>query len=290
MAKEYPELKADDVIVDDLCMKLVVRPDQFDVIVLPNLQGDIVSDLCAGLVGGLGFAPSANIGDHISIFEAVHGTAPDITGQNKANPTALLISGCMMLRHLELVPYAKSIENALFKTLEDGIHTADLPGGKQVSTSEFADAIISRLEPVNERTDIKAEQELSLHAVLKERPASNKILTAHQGEGEICGVDLFIESTASPVSVAQLLMPLTAKKIDLITISNRGTQVWPTGSVFTECINQYRARLERKEGLTLSQADVLSAASNAAGQFKLCSIEILMSYDGKKSYSLAQGQ
>jgi isocitrate dehydrogenase len=241
-------------------------------------------------VGGLGFAPSANIGDHISIFEAVHGTAPDITGQNKANPTALLISGCMMLRHLELVPYAKSIENALFKTLEDGIHTADLPGGKQVSTSEFADAIISRLEPVNERTDIKAEQELSLHAVLKERPASNKILTAHQGEGEICGVDLFIESTASPVSVAQLLMPLTAKKIDLITISNRGTQVWPTGSVFTECINQYRARLERKEGLTLSQADVLSAASNAAGQFKLCSIEILMSYDGKKSYSLAQGQ
>ena len=102
VAKEYPELKSDDVIVDDLCMKLVTRPDTFDVVVLTNLQGDIVSDLCAGLVGGLGFAPSANIGDHISIFEAVHGTAPDIAGKNIANPTALLLSGIAMLRHLGL--------------------------------------------------------------------------------------------------------------------------------------------------------------------------------------------
>jgi len=100
VAKDYPELKADDVIVDDLCMKLVTRPDLFDVVVLTNLQGDIVSDLCAGLVGGLGFAPSANIGDHICIFEAVHGTAPDIAGKNIANPTALLLSGLTMLRHL----------------------------------------------------------------------------------------------------------------------------------------------------------------------------------------------
>ena len=103
VAKEYPELKADDKIVDDLAMKLVVRPDQFDVVVMTNLQGDIISDLCAGLVGGLGFAPSANIGDHISIFEAVHGTAPDIAGKNIANPTALLLSGLSMLRHLGLM-------------------------------------------------------------------------------------------------------------------------------------------------------------------------------------------
>ncbi len=102
VAKEYPELKADDIIVDDLCMKLVTRPDTFDVVVLTNLQGDIVSDLCAGLVGGLGFAPSANVGDHISIFEAVHGTAPDIAGKNIANPTALLLSGISMLHHLGL--------------------------------------------------------------------------------------------------------------------------------------------------------------------------------------------
>src|SRR5919202_3235852 len=125
VAKDYPELKADDIIVDDLCMKLVTRPDEFDVVVLTNLQGDIISDLCAGLVGGLGFAPSANIGDFIAIFEAVHGTAPDIAGKGIANPTALLLSGLALLRHAGLMENAAVIENALLYTLEQGIHTGD---------------------------------------------------------------------------------------------------------------------------------------------------------------------
>src|SRR5678815_2026184 len=144
VAKEYPDLKADDVIVDDLCMKLVTRPDSFDVIVLTNLQGDIVSDLCAGLVGGLGFAPSANIGDHICIFEAVHGTAPDIAGKNIANPTALLLSGLSMLRHVGLTENAAVIENALLYTLENGVHTGDFGDKKikAVNTTQFAEAII----------------------------------------------------------------------------------------------------------------------------------------------------
>src|SRR5205823_2747010 len=145
VAKEYPDLKSDDVIVEDLCMKLVTRPDHFDVVVLTNLQGDIVSDLCAGLVGGLGFAPSANIGDHICIFEAVHGTAPDIAGKNIANPTALLLSGFAMLRHLGLTENAAVIENALLHTLETGVHTGDF-GDKtkpSVNTTQFAEAIIS---------------------------------------------------------------------------------------------------------------------------------------------------
>src|SRR6187402_968579 len=148
VAKEYPELKADDVIVDDLCMKLVVKPDQYDVIVMTNLQGDIISDLCAGLVGGLGFAPSANIGDHISIFEAVHGTAPDIQGKNIANPTALLLSGLSMLRHLGLMENAAVIENALLYTLEQGIHTGDFGDRNipSVNTTQFAEAIISNFE------------------------------------------------------------------------------------------------------------------------------------------------
>ncbi|MEJ0081236.1 MAG: isocitrate/isopropylmalate family dehydrogenase [Puia sp.] len=131
VAKEYPELKSDDIIVDDLAMKLVVRPEEFDVVVLTNLQGDIISDLCAGLVGGLGFAPSANIGDHISIFEAVHGTAPDIAGKNIANPTALLLSGIAMLRHLGFMQNAAVIENALLYTLEQGVHTGDF-GDKSI--------------------------------------------------------------------------------------------------------------------------------------------------------------
>src|SRR5687768_11409214 len=144
VAKDFPELKADDVIVDDLCMKLVTRPDLFDVVVMTNLQGDIVSDLCAGLVGGLGFAPSANIGDHICIFEAVHGTAPDIAGKNIANPTALLLSGLAMLRHLGFMESAATIENSLLYTLESGVHTGDF-GDKSiasVNTPGFADAVI----------------------------------------------------------------------------------------------------------------------------------------------------
>src|ERR687894_83605 len=145
VAKEFPELKADDVIVDDLCMKLVVRPDTFDVVVLTNLQGDIVSDLCAGLVGGLGFAPSANIGDHISIFEAVHGTAPDIAGKNIANPTALLLSGLAMLRHLGFMENAAVIENALLYTLEQGVRTGDFGDRSKpaLNTTQFAEAIIN---------------------------------------------------------------------------------------------------------------------------------------------------
>src|SRR3954470_23733362 len=145
VAKDYPELKSDDVIVDDLCMKLVTRPDTFDVVVLTNLQGDIVSDLCAGLVGGLGFAPSANIGDHICIFEAVHGTAPDIAGKNIANPTALLLSGISMLRHVGLMESAAMIENALLYTLEQGVHTGDF-GDKStpaLNTTQFGESIIA---------------------------------------------------------------------------------------------------------------------------------------------------
>src|SRR6187402_7506 len=145
VAKEFPELKADDKIVDDLAMQLVIKPDQYDVIVMTNLQGDIISDLCAGLVGGLGFAPSANIGDHISIFEAVHGTAPDIQGKNIANPTALLLSGLAMLRHLGYTENAAIIENALLYTLEQGIRTGDFGDRSKpaLNTTQFTEAIIS---------------------------------------------------------------------------------------------------------------------------------------------------
>ena len=147
IAKEYPEIDSNDIIVDDLAMKLVARPHEFQVVVLTNLQGDIMSDLCAGLVGGLGFAPSANIGDNISIFEAVHGTAPDITGKLLANPTSLLLSGLMMLRYIGFVKEAALIENALRYTLEQGVHTADF-GDRTIApsnTNEFADAIIKTL-------------------------------------------------------------------------------------------------------------------------------------------------
>lgn len=143
IAENYPEIKKREILVDNLCMQLVQNPSQFDVLVLPNLYGDIVSDLCAGLIGGLGVAQGANIGLDYAVFEPVHGSAPDIKGQNKANHTALLLSAIEMLKYIGEFSYADRIEKALFKTLERGIFTADLGG--TASTKDFTEAIIQEL-------------------------------------------------------------------------------------------------------------------------------------------------
>lgn len=143
VAKDYPQIKTREILVDNLCMQLVQNPEQFDVLVLPNLYGDIVSDLCAGLIGGLGVAQGANIGYDCAVFEPVHGSAPDIKGQNMANPTALLLSAIEMLRYIGETTYAEKIEKALFKTLKDGDCTVDLGG--TLSTIDFADAVIRNL-------------------------------------------------------------------------------------------------------------------------------------------------
>src|SRR5688572_3413044 len=205
VAKEYPDLKADDVIVDDLCMKLVTRPDTFDVVVLTNLQGDIVSDLCAGLVGGLGFAPSANIGDHICIFEAVHGTAPDIAGKNIANPTALLLSGIAMLRHLGYMQNAAEIENALLFTLEQGVRTGDF-GDKKIpslNTTQFSEVIIN---------NFGKSPKVNAKPILHNMPVTptafklkkNHMMVSREIEDEkIVGVDMFIESDEQPEKIAE---------------------------------------------------------------------------------------
>lgn len=143
VAKDYPQIKTREILVDNLCMQLVQNPEQFDVLVLPNLYGDIVSDLCAGLIGGLGVAQGANNGYDCAVFEPVHGSAPDIKGQNKANPTALLLSAIEMLRYIGETLYAEKIEKALFKTLKEGDCTVDLGG--TLSTTDFADAVIRNL-------------------------------------------------------------------------------------------------------------------------------------------------
>src|SRR5947209_4417351 len=235
VAKEYPDLKDDDVIVDDLCMKLVTRPDTFDVIVLTNLQGDIVSDLCAGLVGGLGFAPSANIGDHISIFEAVHGTAPDIAGKNIANPTALLLSGLAMLRHVGLTENAAVIENALLYTLEQGVRTGDF-GDKSkpvLNTQQFAEAIISNFgQTPQQGAKPVVPNDPSSPTVFKLEKNSMMVSEEMQQE-KIVGVDMFIECNDQPEAIAQKCLHHGGTKFKLISISNRGTQVWPTGSKYT---------------------------------------------------------
>ena len=144
VAAEYPDIAADDVIIDALCMKLVQKPEQFDVLVAPNLYGDIISDLCAGLVGGLGFAPSANIGDTTRIYEAVHGSAPDIAGQDKANPSAILMAFAMMLNDLGMTDKAERLNRAIYdQTAEGKVVTADVGG--TAGTKAFTAALIQRL-------------------------------------------------------------------------------------------------------------------------------------------------
>jgi len=292
VAKEYPELKADDIIVDDLCMKLVTRPDTFDVVVLTNLQGDIVSDLCAGLVGGLGFAPSANVGDHISIFEAVHGTAPDIAGKNIANPTALLLSGISMLQHLGLTENAGIIENALLYTLESGVHTGDF-GDKSkasVNTTEFANAIIGNFgkKPAHNPKPVFPNQpgtpsplKLQLNAMMESKEVGNE---------NIVGVDMFIESNEQPLAIATKCQRHAGVKFKLVNISNRGTQVWPTGSVYTNLVNVYNVRFESLDGEPLNQQDILGLYVSLSGNFKIASSELLNMWGDKKAYSVAAGQ
>ena len=282
VAKDYPDIEADDVIVDALAMRLVQDPSQFDVVVLPNLQGDIITDLVAGLVGGLAYAPSANIGESICIFEAVHGTAPDIVGRDLANPTALLLSGTMMLRHLGLVAHAGVIEQALERTLWAMHKRPDL--GEPIapfSTSVFTERMLDELEslpiPAGEipRLDVRRRSEPSMR------------VTPEPKQTILRGVDVFLESGLPPKRVEEQLSALGGW-LKLTMISNRGTQVTPVGSVYTDCVNHYRARFETERPVT--QQEIVSQLGAVGERFRLCGAEWLREIDGVQGYSLAQGQ
>jgi isocitrate dehydrogenase len=298
IAKDFPEIETADVIVDALCMNLVVRPQQYQMVVLPNLQGDIVSDLCAGLVGGLGFAPSANIGKHISIFEAVHGTAPDIAGKGLANPTSLLLSGLMMLRHIRMGREAAIIENALLATLESGTRTGDF-GDKSkapVGTKAFAAAVIDRLGSGPKSVAAVTVPEETLPSM--DRPprpgAPVMIRTFKTMVPHVVGCDIYVDSQATAAALADDMQRLaTDTPFKLTLISNRGTQVWPSGSVYTECVDYYRVRFELKDPATMGvigQSRAVALLDRVAEKYTVCSYELLRVFDGVKGYSMAQGQ
>ena len=286
IAKEYPQLEADDVIVDALCMKLVYAPQQFECIVLTNLQGDIVSDLCAGLVGGLGFAPSANLGDHIKIFEAVHGTAPDIAGQNLANPTSLLLSGNMMLNQMGLEDFGLAIRQALLKTIDQGVHTGDFGENRAnaVGTQEFAQAIINNLD-LSEIKDLDAEK---YHKPTQ--LSSNRMMVSSNDVIETVGVDLFIESEQLPEKIAEIVKQHLDADMEVTTITNRGTQVWPTGSVFTDLVDTYVVRIEKNTSEEVKKVRFMEQAIRLYDQLNIGSIEMLITINDERKYSLAQGQ
>ena len=297
MARDYPDIKTEDVIIDALCMNLVLRPQQYKMIVLTNLQGDIVSDLAAGLVGGLGFAPSANIGEKISIFEAVHGTAPDIAGQNKANPTSLLLSGLIMLRHVGMKKQAAIIENALLYTLESGVHTGDVRGEKEpVGTTEFAEAIAGNLgKNPSERYVRPVPSEDTPDFVPQERPRINRVIRTNETvQSTVCGCDIYIETLQAPHDIAQKLELICENSpFKLTMMSSRGTQVWPTGSVYTEVVDYYRARFELRDRHMIGrigQQPPIFLFEKVAEKFDVTNFQLLKEFEGKRGYSLAQGQ
>ncbi len=302
IGRDFQEIKQEDVIVDALCMNLVMRPQQYEMVVLPNLQGDIVSDLVAGLVGGLGFAPSANIGNNISIFEAVHGTAPDIAGRGIANPTSLILSGLMLLRHVCLVKEAAAIENALLVTLESGVRTGDF-GDKSkaaVGTREFVGAIERNLG--NKPTTVACAHEAHpdektgpLKFVRPHKPVSQRVMRTFKNVvTQVVGCDIYLDTPLSPIALAEEMnRACVDTPFRLTLISNRGTQVWPTGSVYTECVDYYRVRFELKDGIapgSFGQSRCVALMDKIAEAFTVCSYELLRTFDGVKGYSLAQGQ
>lgn len=209
VAAQFPEIDADDILVDNLCMQLVTNSDRFDVLVMPNLYGDIVSDLCAGLIGGLGVAPAGNIGLQASVFEAVHGSAPDIAGKNLANPTALLGASLMLLRHLGLFASATRVERALHAALLKGRCTRDLGG--TLSTQEFAQAICNEL-----RTSPDDEESQDPKARLSLAPR----LPVSEGSLDFTGIDIFFRSADVPDSCPQMVGAL-----ELHALSNRGIDI-----------------------------------------------------------------
>jgi len=294
VGKDFQEIEQGEVIVDALCMNLVLYPTKYDMIVLPNLQGDIVSDLAAGLVGGLGFAPSANIGDRIAIFEAVHGTAPDIAGKGIANPTSLLLSGLMMLRHIGLVETADTIHNALLCTLEQGVHTGDVKGkGDPVGTLDFAKAIAERLgqkpttvEPRHGSGDEVTYKPMGI-------PTENEMMyTNPEAKVEHVGCDIYLGAREQPASIAKKLETMCeGTPLKLSLISARGTQVWPTGSLYTECVDHHRCRFERRDESAPVDPGACHDLLKTVGEHYhvVCYIP-LKHFDGERGYLLAQGQ
>ncbi len=297
-ADDHPTIETADVIIDALCMNLVLRPEAYKMVVLPNLQGDIVSDLAAGLVGGLGFAPSANIGDQIAIFEAVHGTAPDIAGKGIANPTSLLLSGLMMLRHLGLHHDAVLIENALLATLEDGVHTGDVKGEKQpVGTSAFAQAIADRLGKQPSGREARTVPETNAPSYTPPtRPNVNRLMrTFETTPSQVAGCDIYVATVIPVLDLARRMERIAEGTPFKVTMmSSRGTQVWPSGSLYTEIVDYCRVRFElRDPDLHLGQIGQMPTVHllrKVAEKFEVADFQPLRTYDGLPGYSLAQGQ
>jgi isocitrate dehydrogenase len=287
VAPEYPEIESWHVIIDNCAHQLVKRPEQFDVIVTTNMNGDIISDLSSALIGGLGFAPSANIGNEIAIFEAVHGSAPKYAGKNVINPTAVILAAVMMLRYLELFDQADAIEHAIGVTLESGVLTGDVLGyDKGTPTTEYADAIIGNLGKHSETWTVREHRPLHLP---KLSPDPDYV---KPGSRAVVGLDVFIESPLSASELGASLMELTSDtRMSLKMVSSRGTKVFPPTGAITDTLDHWRARFITKENPgDLPDEDVNQLLARISRRHKWMHIEKLQEFDGELGFTRDQGE
>jgi isocitrate dehydrogenase len=288
IAPEYPEIESWHVIVDNGAHQLVKLPEQYEVIVTTNMNGDILSDLTSAQVGGLGFAPSANIGTDVAIFEAVHGSAPKYAGRNVINPTAMLLSGVMMLRHLGYFEEANDIEHAVIVTLEDGRYvTRDVVGdAKAASTTEYTDAIIDNLGRRSERWGVREYKPLVL-PVVSPKPDIVAVATRR-----VVGADIFVESALVVVDLGRSLERLAAgTDYVLKMVSSRGTKVYPPMGAMTDFVDHWRCRfVARNPELDLSDAALLELVARVADEHRWMHIEKLQEFDGEPAFTKAQGE
>jgi isocitrate dehydrogenase len=287
---EYPDIEKERFIIDIGAARLATRPALFDVIVTPNLYGDILSDIAAEVSGSVGLAGSANIGDHVAMFEAIHGSAPDIAGQGIANPSGLLLGAVMMLVHIGQAKVANRIHDAWLSALEDGIHTADVVSQRthrKVGTEAFADAVIERLgrrprsfAPADYCAPVLATGLAT--AAVQTRPAAHKTLV---------GVDVFLHAArALPEALAAQLKAAAVPQLKLQMITNRGVKVWPGGFPETTHTDHWRCRFMAEGGVIAPQVVVQQLGALVAAGLDVIKTENLCHFDGQPGYALGQGQ
>lgn len=288
IGEEYPDIVKDHFIIDIGTARIASAPDRFDVIVTENLYGDIISDVAADVSGSVGLAGSSNVGTHFAMFEAIHGSAPDIAGKNIANPSGLLNGAVMMLLHIGQPEVATLVNNAWLATLESGIHTTDIfntTSKQKVGTKEFAEAVIAHLgqkpkslKPVNYKAQAKA--------------AAKKQVEAPNEDRQLIGADVFVYWLKETNDLAGVLKPIAeGAGFDLQTISCKGLKVWPDYVPGMNLTDQFTCRFKKKGGGAVKNADIANLALKIAEKnIDFIKIENLYEYSGRKGYTLGQGE
>jgi isocitrate dehydrogenase len=267
-------------------------PEVFDVIVMPNLYGDVLSDVAAQIAGSVGLAGSANIGEHVSMFEAIHGSAPRRAGQNLANPSGLLLGAVMMLVHIGETAVAERVHNAWLRTIEDGVHTYDIyeegKSKQKVGTKEFAEAVAQRVGQTPQT--LKVVKYKSAEEVTPAKTTAAQVRA--RAKKELVGVDVFLDWTKGTANeLGDQLSKLSGDGTKLEMMSNRGVKVWPGGHAETFCSDHWRCRfLSDTDGLGVSHAQIISLLKRFADAgFDFIKTENLYNFDGERGYSLDQG-